>query len=58
PSAYNFNESEGGLKIENPLWPSSGKGFWVGLVLMVTGLLGILSSREGTRTSIIGFTAL
>ncbi|CAF1298669.1 unnamed protein product [Rotaria magnacalcarata] len=58
PSAYNFNESEGGLKIENPLWPSSGKGFWVGLVLMVTGLLGILSSREGTRASIIGFTAL
>ena len=35
-----------------------GKGFWVGLVLMATGLLGILSSREGTRSSIIGFTAM
>ncbi|CAF0972530.1 unnamed protein product [Rotaria sp. Silwood1] len=58
PSVYNYNESQGGLKIENPLWPSSGKGFWVGLVLMAAGLVGILSSREGTRTSIIGFTAL
>jgi len=25
---------------------------------MATGLLGLLSSREGTRTSIIGFTAM
>lgn len=25
PSAYNYNESEGGLKVENPLWPSAGK---------------------------------
>ncbi|CAF0800989.1 unnamed protein product [Rotaria sordida] len=58
PSVYSYNESEGGLKIENPLWPSSGKGFWVGLVLMATGLVGILSSRECTRSSIIGFTAL
>ena len=35
-----------------------GKGFWVGLVLMSTGLVGLLSSREGTRSSIIGFTIL
>ncbi|CAF2443539.1 unnamed protein product [Rotaria sp. Silwood2] len=57
-SVTNYNESQGGLKIENPLWPSSGKGFWVGLVLMAAGLVGILSSREGTRSSIIGFTSL
>ena len=37
---------------------SPGKGFWVGLVLMVTGLVGLLASREGTRASIVGFTAL
>jgi len=58
PSVTNYDETQGGLKIENPLWPSSGKGFWVGLVLMATGLIGILSSCEGTRSSIIGFTAL
>ncbi|CAF1355345.1 unnamed protein product [Adineta steineri] len=58
PSVYHYDETQGGLKIENPLWPSSGKGFWVGLVLMAAGLVGILSSREGTRSSIIGFTAL
>ncbi|CAF1111759.1 unnamed protein product [Adineta ricciae] len=57
-SVYNYDETQGGLKIENPLWPSSGKGFWVGLVLMATGLVGILAFREGSRSSIIGFTAL
>jgi len=57
-SVYHYDETQGGLKIENPLWPSSGKGFWVGLVLMATGIVGILSSREGTRSSIIGFTIL
>jgi hypothetical protein len=25
PSVYHYDESQGGLKIENPLWPSSGK---------------------------------
>ncbi|UJR23869.1 hypothetical protein I4U23_026841 [Adineta vaga] len=58
PSVLNYDETQGGLKIENPLWPSSGKGFWVGLVLMATGLVGILASREGSRSAIIGFTAL
>ena len=24
-SFYHYDESQGGLKIENPLWPSSGK---------------------------------
>lgn len=24
-SVYNYKESQGGLKIESPLWPSSGK---------------------------------
>ncbi len=35
-----------------------GKGFWVGLVLIATGLVGILASRERTPSSIVGFTAL
>ena len=35
-----------------------GKGFWVGLILMAAGFVGVLSSREGTRSSIIGFIAL
>jgi hypothetical protein len=25
PKIYHYDESQGGLKIENPLWPSSGK---------------------------------
>ena len=25
PSVYNYDETQGGLKIENPLWPSSGR---------------------------------
>ena len=25
PKAYHYDETQGGLKIENPLWPSSGK---------------------------------
>ena len=25
PREFNYNESKGGLKIENPLWPSAGR---------------------------------
>ena len=25
-NVYHYNETDGGLKVENPLWPSSGKG--------------------------------
>ena len=25
PGEYHYDESQGGLKIENPLWPSSGQ---------------------------------
>ena len=24
PKAYHYNESQGGLQVENPLWPSAG----------------------------------
>jgi len=43
---------------ENPFWPSYGKGFWVGLVLFTTGLIGCVSSCEHTLTSIYSFAAL
>lgn len=77
PSVAHYDQSLGGLQIENPLWPSSGiyrsvlkiylfeylidclgKGFWVGLVLMATGVLGVLASREGTRSAVLGFSVL
>ena len=35
-----------------------GKGIWVGLILLTTGLVGILASHEQTPTSYIGFTVL
>ncbi|CAF2040349.1 unnamed protein product [Rotaria magnacalcarata] len=53
-----YDESQGGLKLENPLWPSSGKAFWIGLILITTGLVGILASREWTPPAIAGFTTL
>jgi hypothetical protein len=58
------DESIGGLKVENPLWPSSGKPNSSSLSLSFSfspgkGFeVGLLSSRQGTRASIIGFTAL
>ncbi|CAF0932671.1 unnamed protein product, partial [Didymodactylos carnosus] len=58
PSQLHYNELNGGLKIENPLWPSSGKGFWVGLILMATGVIGILASHERTVSCIIAFAIL
>lgn len=42
----------------NFIYSFLGKGFWVGLILMATGLVGILASCEGTRSAIIAFTAL
>ncbi|CAF1459798.1 unnamed protein product [Adineta steineri] len=58
PSVAHYNETVGGLQVENPLWPSSGKGFWVGLVLVATGIVGIIASLERTPPSIVAFTAL
>jgi len=40
---------------ENPFWPSYGKGFWVGLIVVATGFLGVCSSCEHTITSIYTF---
>jgi len=43
---------------ENPFWPTYGKGFWVGLVVLAAGLLGLVSTLETTITSILSFCAL
>ncbi|UJR24946.1 hypothetical protein I4U23_006310 [Adineta vaga] len=58
PSEYHYDTRRGGLQIENPLWPSAGKGIWIGLILIATGLVGILASRERTPPALMGFTAL
>ncbi|CAF1530100.1 unnamed protein product [Adineta ricciae] len=58
PSVYHYDTSRGGLAVENPLWPSAGRGIWVGLVFIATGLVGILASRERTPPALMGFTAL
>jgi len=42
---------------ENPFWPSYGKGFWVGLILFTTGLIGCVSACEHTLASIYSFAA-
>jgi len=61
-SEYNLNYAQSSAAFvytwdENPFWPTYGKGFWVGLVLMVTGLLGVVSSCEHTLASIYTFAA-
>jgi hypothetical protein len=38
---------------ENPFWPTYGKGFWVGLLMIATGIFGIMSQAEETWTSVI-----
>ncbi|KAI0990371.1 hypothetical protein GJ496_002817 [Pomphorhynchus laevis] len=43
---------------ENPYWPAAGKGFWVGLFLMATGVVGILSWLDGTRAMLKAFILL
>ena len=35
-----------------------GKGFWVGLILLATGFVGILASRERTPAAFAGFLVL
>jgi len=42
---------------ENSIWPTIGKGIWVGAILIATGILGIMSKRERTITSIYVFNA-
>jgi len=58
PKMCHYDESQGCLTVENPLWPSTGKGFWVGLIMLSTGLVGVLSSRERSKASYNGFTVL
>lgn len=43
---------------ENSIWPTIGKGIWVGAILIATGIIGIISNRERTQVSLFVFNAL
>lgn len=43
---------------ENTLWPTLGKGIWVGLLMIATGILACVSKCDGSRISIIVFNLL
>lgn len=43
---------------ENSIWPTIGKGIWVGLILIATGIIGIISKRERTIVSMYVFNGL
>ncbi|RMZ97624.1 hypothetical protein BpHYR1_021968 [Brachionus plicatilis] len=38
---------------ENSIWPTIGKGIWVGLMMVGTGILSILSRGDGTFVSVL-----
>ncbi|CAF0925648.1 unnamed protein product [Brachionus calyciflorus] len=38
---------------ENTIWPTIGKGIWVGFMMIGTGVLAILSVYDGTQASIL-----
>ncbi|KAL7671288.1 hypothetical protein ACOME3_006189 [Neoechinorhynchus agilis] len=42
----------------NPFWPSAGKGIWVGLLLLVTGIMGCVSFADGTLAALKAFLVL
>jgi hypothetical protein len=37
---------------ENPFWPTYGKGFWVGLILVANAILGLTAHKECSYTSV------
>jgi hypothetical protein len=43
---------------ENSIWPTIGKGIWVGLLMIGTGILAILSKFDGSWISIHVFNIL
>lgn len=40
---------------ESSIWPTIGKGIWVGAIMVFTGIMGIISCKEGTQFSLIVF---
>lgn len=36
---------------EQSIWPSNGKGIWIGLFLLTVGVFTMIAAREGTHTS-------
>jgi len=43
---------------ENSIWPTIGKGCWVGALLIGTGIVGIISKRQRTLISMFVFCGL
>jgi uncharacterized membrane protein HdeD (DUF308 family) len=42
----------------NSIWPTSGKGIWVGLLMIATGILAIASKLDGSQVSVHVFNIL
>lgn len=40
---------------ENSIWPTLGKGFWVGFIIITTGVLAIISRQDASFISIFTF---
>lgn len=43
---------------ENSIWPTIGKGIWVGAILIANGVIGYISNRERTQVSLYMFNGL
>ena len=43
---------------ENSIWPSLGKGFWIGLLMIGTGILSIISHYDGSYISLFVLNVL
>lgn len=42
----------------NSIWPTLGKGFWVGFIILATGILAIISRQDGSFISVFSFLIL
>ena len=40
---------------ENSIWPTLGKGFWVGFIIIATGVLAIISRQDASFISVFTF---
>ncbi len=43
---------------ENSIWPTLGKGFWVGFIILATGVMAIISRQDGSFISVFSFNLL
>ena len=51
-SAVDLSSVSSTIKLnEQSIWPSNGKGIWIGLVLLAVGVFTLITAREGTHSS-------